>query len=70
MGSYIPSTPQEREEMLRALGLQDFRDLYRDVPQEMYLDGGPDIPAGMSDFCVRFIDGQGKPVRNLSIHVK
>ena len=22
------------------------------------------------DFCVRFIDGQGKPVRNLSIHVK
>lgn len=25
---------------------------------------------GMSDFCVRFIDGQGKPVRNLSIHVK
>ena len=25
---------------------------------------------GMSDFCVRFIDGQGKPVKNLSIHVK
>ena len=49
MGSYIPSTPQEREEMLRALGLQDFRDLYRDVPQEMYLDGGPDIPVGMSE---------------------
>ena len=49
MGSYIPSTPQEREEMLRALGLQDFPDLYRDVPQEMYLDGGPDIPAGMSE---------------------
>ena len=49
MGSYIPSTPQEREEMLRALGLQDFRDLYRDVPQEMYLAGGPDIPAGMSE---------------------
>ena len=49
MGSYIPSTPREREEMLHALGLQDFRDLYRDVPQEMYLDGGPDIPAGMSE---------------------
>ena len=25
---------------------------------------------GMSDFCVRIIDGQGKPVRNLSIQVK
>ncbi len=25
---------------------------------------------GMSDFCVRFIDGQGHPVRNISINVK
>ncbi len=25
---------------------------------------------GMSDFCIRFIDGQGNPVRNISIHVK
>lgn len=25
---------------------------------------------GMSDFCVRFIDGQGNPVRDITIHVK
>lgn len=25
---------------------------------------------GMSDFCIRFIDGQGNPIRNISIHVK
>ncbi len=25
---------------------------------------------GMSDFCIRFLDGQGRPVRNLSINVK
>lgn len=25
---------------------------------------------GMSDFCVRFIDGLGNPIRNISIHVK
>ena len=25
---------------------------------------------GMSDFCLRFIDEQGNPVRNLSINVK
>lgn len=25
---------------------------------------------GMSDFCIRLIDGQGNPVRNISINVK
>jgi hypothetical protein len=25
---------------------------------------------GMSDFCIRLIDGQGTPVRNISINVK
>ena len=49
MGSYVPSTHQEREEMLRALGLAEMRDLYRDVPQAMYLDGKLNIPEGMSE---------------------
>lgn len=35
MGSYIPSTPAERLEMLKAIGLSDFKDLYRDVPASM-----------------------------------
>ena len=38
MGSYIPSTPAERQAMLEAIGLKDYRDLYRDVPQSMILD--------------------------------
>lgn len=38
MGSYVPNTPEERQEMLRAIGLHDFRELYGDVPASMYLD--------------------------------
>ena len=38
MGSYVPSTPAERQSMLRAVGFSDYRELYRDVPESMYLD--------------------------------
>ena len=52
MGSYIPSTPAERQEMLKAVGLSDYRELYRDVPEQMYLDQPLNIPAGMSELEV------------------
>ena len=52
MGSYVPSTPAERQEMLQAIGLSDYRQLYRDVPESMYLDHPLDIPAGMSEMEV------------------
>lgn len=53
MASYIPSTRQEREEMLRTVGVESYRDLYRDVPSEMYLeDGALNIPEGLSEWEV------------------
>ena len=53
MASYIPSTQEERLEMLKAIGLNDFKDLYKDVPQEMLLnDGDLNIPEGMSELEV------------------
>ena len=52
MGSYVPSTPAERQEMLKAIGLSDYRELYRDVPESMYLDRPLDVPAGMSELEV------------------
>ena len=52
MGSYVPSTQAERLEMLKAIGLNDYKDLYRDVPAEMYLDAPLNIPAGMSELEV------------------
>ena len=52
MGSYVPSTQAERLEMLKAIGLNDYKDLYRDVPAEMYLDTPLNIPKGMSEMEV------------------
>ena len=37
MGSYVPSTGTQREEMLRAVGVSSTRDLFRDVPEQMLL---------------------------------
>lgn len=53
MANFIPSTLEERLEMLKAVGLNDYRDLYKDVPAEMYLeDGALNIPEGMSEMEV------------------
>ena len=53
MASFIPSTQEERLEMLKAVGLSDYRDLYRDVPAEMLLaDGDLNMPSGMSELEV------------------
>ena len=51
--SYVPSTPAERQEMLRAVGAGDFRALYRDVPQEVLLERPLDLPEGMSEMEVK-----------------
>ena len=53
MASFIPSTKEERLEMLKAIGLNDYRDLYKDVPANMILeDGDLNIPDGMSEMEV------------------
>ena len=56
MASYIPSTQEERLEMLKAVGLRDYRDLYQDVPAEMLLEVGDlNIPEGKSELEVSSI---------------
>ncbi len=53
MASYIPSTPEERLAMLQTVGVSSCRDLYRDVPQQMYLEEGElKIPSGLSELEV------------------
>ncbi len=53
MASFIPSTPEERLEMLKAIGLSDYSELYKDVPAEMILeDGALNIPEGKSELEV------------------
>ena len=53
MASYIPSTRDERLQMLRTVGVESYRDLYKDVPEDMLLaDGSLNIPEGMSELEV------------------
>ena len=52
MGSYVPSTGAQREEMLRTVGVSSTRELFRDVPQEMLLTKPLHIPDGMSELEV------------------
>ena len=53
MGSYVPTTAAEREEMLAAIGVKSLEDLYQAVPQGMLLNGTLNIPGGMSELEVR-----------------
>lgn len=51
MGSYLPSTPAEREDMLAAIGCESVDELYRNVPQGVRC-GTLDIPGGKSEMEV------------------
>ena len=52
MGSYVPGTKQEQLEMLGAIGLGGMDDLYTDVPSELKLTGGLNLPKGKSELEV------------------
>ena len=49
MGHYLPSTEAERQEMLSRLGLSSVRDLYRDIPESVWLDRPPELLAPTED---------------------
>ena len=52
MGNFLPSTPEERQEMLGALGLKSVREFFRDVPEEVYREEPLNLPAGKSELEV------------------
>lgn len=52
MGSYVPSTKEERQKMLQAIGLNSVEELYQDVPSQMLLHDQLNIPTGMSELEV------------------
>ena len=61
MGNFLPSTKEERQEMLSALGLKSPRELFADVPEEVYLDKPLNLPAGKSEMEVaRFLKALGE----------
>ena len=52
MGSYVPSTQEERRKMLQAIGLNRVEELYQDVPSQMLLHDQLNLPTGMSELEV------------------
>ena len=52
MGSYVPNSPAVRQEMLEAMGASSIRDLYANVPEDMFVRE-LDLPAGKSELEVR-----------------
>ena len=53
MGSYVPHTAAEREQMLATIGARSIDDLYQNVPSEMFIGDSLDLPEGMSELEVR-----------------
>lgn len=53
MGSYIPSTVDERQQMLHAIGLSRIEELYADVPSDTLLNHPLHLPDGLSEIQVR-----------------
>lgn len=53
MGSYVPSTPAQRREMLEAVGCSSMEELFGHLPQQVLLDRPLDLPRGLSELEVR-----------------
>ncbi|NLD52878.1 MAG: aminomethyl-transferring glycine dehydrogenase subunit GcvPA, partial [Clostridiales bacterium] len=53
MGSYLPSTKQERQHMLESMGYTSIDQLYADVPDSVMLKEPLQIPAGISELELR-----------------
>ncbi|WP_024347643.1 aminomethyl-transferring glycine dehydrogenase subunit GcvPA [Lacrimispora indolis] len=52
MGSFVPATDQDRKEMLSAIGIDSIEELFRQLPQEVLLKEGLNLPPGMSEMEV------------------
>lgn len=52
MGSYIPSTREERLSMLESIGMHSFDELYADIPEKLRFKNGLSLPSGLSELEV------------------
>lgn len=49
MGSYLPSTKEERLDMLHAIGMNSFDELYADIPEKLRCREPLALPEGLSE---------------------
>ena len=52
MGSYVPSTAQERQEMLASIGLSSIDELFSHIPDSLKRKGELNLPSGKSELEV------------------
>ena len=52
MGTFVPNTDTQQQEMLRSIGIEHLDHLYAPVPEEVRLKNPLDIPEGMSEMEV------------------
>ncbi len=53
MGTYVPNTNIEQQEMLREIGADCMKDLFKAIPEEVYLDRPLRLAKGLSELEVR-----------------
>lgn len=53
MGGYIPSTEDERAQMLKAIGCDSVDELFSDIPESVRLKKPLDLPSGISELELR-----------------
>lgn len=53
MGSYVPGTREEQQEMLKTIGLSSMEDLFQDIPEKVRFKGELKLPEGKSELEVR-----------------
>ncbi len=52
MGTYVPNTKKEQQEMLKEIGVSNLRELFRAIPEEVYLERPLNLPAGLPEMSV------------------
>ncbi|MDD3173765.1 MAG: hypothetical protein PHF63_08915 [Herbinix sp.] len=57
MGSYIASTKQEQQEMLKTIGCNNFEELFSQIPVKVKKIDNLNLPEGMSELEIRRIYG-------------
>lgn len=52
MGTYVPNTKQEQQEMLHEIGFNSFEEMFSHIPGEVMLKDGVQIPSGLNEQAV------------------
>lgn len=53
MGTYIPNSEEEKQELLKTCGFNDYADMFVDIPKSVFLKDGLNLPSGMAELAVK-----------------